>query len=370
MNFDSFLEKVREHHSLQLPFVIYRHPGEKLVKGQLQPNNIIEYINDFQEKGFVFAPFNSQKRAIVFSFASAEAISVEQESFQVNLKKRKYKEEQQEQDRYEKLINRTIDTIKASGLEKVVISRKKEIELETEPFLYFKRLLELYPDAMVYCWYHPFVGMWIGATPETLVKTEGRRLKTMALAGTQVFNNTKEVSWKEKEKEEQAIVTRAIVDGLSQITEVTNLQIGEPQTVKAGNVLHLKTNVSATYEADGLEKIIKKLHPTPAVCGLPFEMAYDYILNEENYDRSYYTGYLGELNFQHTKNRNPRRRNVENSAYQSVSKQTNLYVNLRCMQVFDNRLELYVGGGITKDSQPTSEWEETQRKAETMQQVL
>jgi isochorismate synthase len=40
------------------------------------------------------------------------------------------------------------------------------------------------------------------------------------------------------------------------------------------------------------------------------------------------------------------------------------------MQVFDNRLEVYVGGGITKDSQPKSEWEETQRKAETMQQVL
>ena len=353
MNFDSFLEKVKEHHSLQLPFVMYRHPGEKLVKGQLQPNNIIEYISDFQEKGFVFAPFNSQKRAIVFSYASAEAISVEQESFKVNLKKREYKEEQQEQDRYENLINKTIDTIKASGLEKVVISRKKEIELKTEPFLYFKRLLDLYPEAMVYCWYHPLVGMWIGATPETLVKTEGRRLKTMALAGTQVFNNTKEVSWKEKEKEEQAIVTRAIVDGLSQITEVSNLQVGEPHTIRAGNVLHLKTNVSATYEADGLK-----------------EIAYDYILTKENYDRSYYTGYLGELNFQHTKNRNPRRRNIENSAYQSVSKQTNLYVNLRCMQVSDNRLEVYVGGGITKDSQPKSEWEETQRKAETMQQVL
>jgi len=99
-------------------------------------------------------------------------------------------------------------------------------------------------------------------------------------------------------------------------------------------------------------------------------MAYDYILKEENYERSYYTGYLGELNLQYVRNRNTRKRNVENSAYQSVSTQTNLYVNLRCMQVFKNRLEIYIGGGITKESQPKAEWEETQRKAETMQKIL
>lgn len=370
MDFYAFQDHLKQHFQLQLPFVMYRQPGEDEVKAQLQPNNTLEYVNDFQEKGFVFAPFNESKKPIVFSYASAEAISCTQESLTLDLSMNLCKEERGEQERYEELVAKTIKTIRETGIDKIVVSRKKEIIKKTDAFTYFRNLLSLYPDAMVYCWYHPLVGMWIGATPETLVKTEGKRLKSMALAGTQVYHETTEVSWGEKEKEEQAMVTRAILDGLSCIKAVSNLQVGEPSTARAGNVLHLKTNITANFEPKCLGKIIKELHPTPAVCGLPYQMAYDYILNEENYDRSYYTGYLGELNMQHQKNRNPRRRNVENSAYQSVSTQTNLYVNLRCMQVFKDRLAIYVGGGITKDSIPQSEWEETQRKAETMQKVL
>jgi len=370
MRFDSFLDKIKQHYKLELPFVMYRQPKNDVVKGQLQPSTIIEYSKDFQEKGFVFAPFDASKKAIIFSYASAEAISCRQEPFDLNFEFNDHQEEEEEQLRYEKLIEKTISTIQDTGLEKVVMSRKKEVVTPTKPFLYFKKLLAAYPDAMVYCWYHPFVGMWIGASPETLVKTEGTRLKSMALAGTQVYDGTTHVIWGEKEKEEQAMVTRAIVDGLSQITEVSNLQVEEIQTIRAGNVLHLKTNISASFKPESLQKIINQLHPTPAVCGLPYKMAYDYILKEENYERSYYTGYLGELNLQYVRNRNTRKRNVENSAYQSVSTQTNLYVNLRCMQVFKNRLEIYIGGGITKESQPKAEWEETQRKAETMQKIL
>ena len=79
---------------------------------------------------------------------------------------------------------------------------------------------------------------------------------------------------------------------------------------------------------------------------------------------------MGELNIQVEKPRNPRKRNVENSAFNLIERQSNLYVNLRCMQVFKDKVSLYIGGGITKDSQPTAEWEETLRKAETLQRVL
>jgi len=370
MDFYSFQDQIKQHLQQQLPFVMYRQPHENEVKAQLQPNNTLEYVNDFQEKGFVFAPFNASKKPILFSHASAEAISCSQESVEVALATSTYLEKRGEQERYEELVQKTIKAIQQTGIDKIVVSRKKEIIKETDVFTYFKNLLSLYPEAMVYCWYHPKVGLWMGATPETLVKTEGKRLKSMALAGTQVYQDTTKVSWGEKEKEEQAMVTRAIVDGLSSIKAVSNLQVGEPSTARAGSVLHLRTNITANFELESLGKIIKELHPTPAVCGLPYELAYDYILKEENYDRSFYTGYLGELNMQHQKNRNPRRRNVENSAYLSVSTQTNLYVNLRCMQVFKDRVEIYVGGGITKDSIPQAEWEETQRKAETMQKVL
>ncbi|WP_313791385.1 chorismate-binding protein [Lacinutrix neustonica] len=112
------------------------------------------------------------------------------------------------------------------------------------------------------------------------------------------------------------------------------------------------------------------MHPTPAVCGLPKATAKQFILENENYKREFYTGFLGELNCQERTSRNTNRRNVENNAYNLVNTVSNLYVNLRCMQLSDVQASIYVGGGITKDSMPKKEWEETVNKAETMKKVL
>ena len=71
-----------------------------------------------------------------------------------------------------------------------------------------------------------------------------------------------------------------------------------------------------------------------------------------------------------TRSRNTNRRNVENNAYASVKSVSNLYVNLRCMQFKDDEALIYVGGGITKDSIAENEWEETQKKTQTMKSVL
>lgn len=98
-----------------------------------------------------------------------------------------------------------------------------------------------------------------------------------------------------------------------------------------------------------MEKLINALHPTPAVCGLPKAVAEAFILQNENYDRSYYSGYLGELN---------------------LNERTSLFVNLRCVELENNLASIYVGGGITADSIPENEWEETVSKAEVMKKVL
>jgi len=95
------------------------------------------------------------------------------------------------------------------------------------------------------------------------------------------------------------------------------------------------------------------LHPTPAVCGLPKNEAKSFILENENYDRKYYTGFLGELN----------------SDVNGINT-SSLYVNLRCMEIAKDEAIIYVGGGITKDSIPEKEWEETVRKTATMKKVL
>ena len=100
-----------------------------------------------------------------------------------------------------------------------------------------------------------------------------------------------------------------------------------------------------------IKDFVSSLHPTPAVCGLPMKAAKDFIIKNEGYNREFYTGFLGALNFENEK--------------------TELFVNLRCMQYVENKkLALYVGGGITKDSNATLEWDETENKTKTMLDVL
>jgi len=143
--------------------------------------------------------------------------------------------------------------------------------------------------------------------------------------------------------------------------------ISKPTTSIAGNVVHLKTEIGGTINTRLCDVLclIKKLHPTPAVCGLPKDDAKKFIKNYENYDREFYAGFLGEINFsedffnQEIKEIN-----------KSTKKNTDLYVNLRCMKIVEDIVSIYVGGGITIDSIPEEEWKETQYKAETLMQIL
>ena len=91
------------------------------------------------------------------------------------------------------------------------------------------------------------------------------------------------------------------------------------------------------------------MHPTPAVCGLPKQSAKDFILQNENYNRDFYTGFLGEIN---------------------ILNKTDLFVNLRCIQIVDNIAYIYIGCGITKDSIPDKEFLETVNKSITMKRVI
>jgi isochorismate synthase len=250
----------------------------------------------------------------------------------------------------------------------------------------FRRLLKKYPDAFVYLMHHPKVGTWLGATPEKLLEVERNRIKTMALAGTKKYQDTLDVAWGEKEREEQQIVTDSILDNLKEY--VSNIKTNGPSTIRAGGLLHLRTDISgeiilpsrkdamhlfsgdAMHRISTLKNIITALHPTPAVCGLPKIEAKEFILNHENYDSEFYTGFLGEINMPQEMKRSSNRRNQENQAYSSIVPKTSLFVNLRCMKISDSRAEIFVGGGITMDSDPEAEWEETQNKASTMKAVL
>lgn len=352
---NNLLAKIPEYFNRNLPFVVYRKPNKTIVSSFFMEDDSIKYVKDFKEKGFVFASFNSEEKAILFPLENALIFS---EEVQIDIKtvsKNKFLEENTSKEKHISVVEKAIKEIQNSTLQKVVISREELLKISKIDVLeIYKKLLISYKNAFVYVWFHPKVGLWFGATPETLLLASKKSFKTMSLAGTQVYKDNKTPIWKSKELEEQQLVTDFIEDQLKDIS--SNLIIDKTETVKAGNLLHLRTKVSGLLNNNAsLEKLIRALHPTPAVCGLPRTMAKDFIIQNENYNRSFYTGFLGELNLDKTNSK------LEN---------TQLFVNLRCMKIKHNLVSIFVGGGITKDSNAAKEWEETVSKTLTIKRVL
>lgn len=373
MTIESCFEALEIQYANQLPFVVYSRPINALIKCWLQEDDVLHTTDTFSESGFVFAPFDINNNSILLPETHCEHYTVEIESeLQLEVKKAQRRSNSDETDKntHIDLVLKGISEINHGALDKVVLSRFEEKELiYRDPITLFKRLYNTYKNAMVYCWYHPKVGLWVGATPELLFKIEGQKLTTISLAGTQPYSKDVDVQWTHKEIEEQQIVTDYITNQIEPYTK--NISISEVETVRAGNLLHLKTRIiSRTETSSSLISIIEALHPTPAVCGFPKQKAKDFILKNESYNREYYTGFLGELNLKQSKTRNTNRRNVENNAYAVTKKVSNFYVNLRCAKIKDSKAYIYVGGGITKDSIAENEWKETVNKTKTIGNIL
>lgn len=354
-NFFIDLERVFKS---KAPFVVFRKPDDDLVTAFVQRTQELHELNSYDEKGFVFASYNSHEKKVLFPFNECESFSasiqdtklMEINEFKTNKSKFEHIEESNNfKEKHIAIVQKAIDFIKNKNAQKIVLSRKETLELNNIKVLAtFKKMLMAYKNAFVYLWFHPEVGLWMGATPEKLLTVEKGNFKTMALAGTQKYTGTTNVVWQNKEKQEQQYVTDFMLENLK--ASIKNLEVSEPFTVQAGNLVHLRTDISGQLKSeDSLEKLVNSLHPTPAVCGLPKDVAAAFIMQNEGYVRSFYTGYLGELN---------------------IHNATNLFVNLRCMQLKNNLVSIYVGGGITADSIPENEWEETVSKTQVMKKVL
>ncbi|MGZ0014586.1 chorismate-binding protein [Yeosuana sp. AK3] len=372
MTSEDFFESIQKQYHSQLPFVAYRKPNATAIKALLQTNDVIYKVENYHEKGFVFAPFDDFETSILMPLEHSVAIetSYENEDYKTSSNMNVSCHEE-DKNNHVQLIEKGIKAIDNHHFEKVVLSRQEIVSLSHFSLMdIVVNLINKYPLAFAYCWYHPKVGLWLGATPETLMKIEGHQFSMMALAGTQDYKGTLNVVWNEKEKKEQQIVTDFITDNLKPFVE--NIHVSEVETVKAGNLVHLKTMIKANLKIDtyNLKQIVSVLHPTPAVCGLPKLPAKQFILENEGYKRTFYTGFLGELNYEKQIKPRSGHRNIENRAYSLSKKCTQLYVNLRCMQIIDQKAYVYVGGGITKASNPEREWEETVSKSKVIKSIL
>lgn len=250
---------------------------------------------------------------------------------------------------FEELVKKGMALIKEGVMSKFVPARTI-IQGLPEDFDLAKTFLNLcqeYPKAFVNFFHIPKVGSWIGATPETLICTKGKYFQTMALAGTQPAigpDPLANAGWRQKEIAEQALVSRYIVNNFKKIRLREYKEIG-PKTVQAGSLLHLRSDFEVDMEATNFPQLgsvmLKLLHPTSAVCGSPRQEAMEFLAQYETFDRSFFAGYLGPVN---------------------IEDQTTIYVNLRTAQLQGDQVILYAGAGVTEDSVPEKEWEETSLK--------
>tara|TARA_R110000868_G_scaffold396129_1_gene668214 strand:- start:1962 stop:3086 length:1125 start_codon:yes stop_codon:yes gene_type:complete len=367
-----FFNRIQKQYNNKLPFVVYKKPDSEALNALFQTNDEVYKVDTYHETGFVFAPFDATSKSVLIPLAFAEEMKILYSNVKSAATKHTgFSVNQEEKQKHIKLIEQGILSIDNQELQKVVLSRQEVVNISNVNLMsLFEKLLNTYPLAFVYCWYHPKNGLWLGATPETLMKIEGNQFSMMALAGTQEYKGCLDVIWENKEKEEQQIVTDFIIENIKPLAE--HIKISEVETVRAGNLLHLKTMVSARIKTGklNLKEIISDLHPTPAVCGFPKLKAKQFILKHEHYNREFYAGYLGELNYEKKINTRSSKRNIENRAYAVTKKCTQLYVNLRCMQIKDNKALVYVGGGITKESDSEKEWDETVSKSMVIKSIL
>ena len=250
---------------------------------------------------------------------------------------------------YEGLIQRAVDAIQRGIISKVVLSRVQGFHVPEVDWLYLMlRLIHTDQNTFRYLMVHPELGIWCGATPELLISSEENNFSSMALAGTRWLEGEEFPEWTEKEFEEHHWVVREILGALKPFADASQ---NEPHDHQAGSIQHLRTDISGSIRVPySVLDLARSLHPTPAVCGFPKKTALNFIGANEGYNRGLYTGYLGLFN--------PEQHWAE------------FYVNLRCMEFKDDRFKLFVGGGVTRDSNPNKEWIETQRKMTTMGQVI
>ena len=339
-------------------FALWRIPGEARIHLRVQTEGEPRLLYDVKELnlrgGFIIAPFCVSDRhpIVVIDKARAEVIPIQADgaspSFRPVEGERPFPvSDEWDYRRYAACFHKFLDALTSGEQEKLVLSRQKETVRPAGVSIgeAFRRAVERYIYSYVYLCHTPATGTWMGSTPEILLAGRHGAWQTVALAGTQRLDHGRvPTEWDAKNRREQQLVADYIH------AQLRTLGIGArtvgPYPARAGELSHLKTEFHFSLPDERrIGEVLDLLHPTPAVCGLPKEKAYDFILRHEGYDRAYYSGFVGLLD---------------------PEGETSLYVNLRCVHIQPSKFTFYAGGGLLASSSLDEEWRETGDKMGTM----
>ena len=254
------------------------------------------------------------------------------------------------------------------NLTKVVLARRTQTVLPSsaDPFSTLVALQERDPRAYQFCLQLPSGTAFFGSTPERLFCKTGHKVASESMAGTRPRaqpGNSKadlalalDLMLSPKEHAEFSVVQDAVQAALKDLCECGSVRLEiEKEVVKQASVQHLYSRLSGTLLPHTSEdKIISTLHPTPAVCGFPKEVARRAILDLEPFDRGFYAGPFGWIGS----------RNAEFS----VAIRSALLLGDK--EDRQTKIQLYAGVGIVKSADPAAEWDELDLKIRQYEKVL
>ena len=263
------------------------------------------------------------------------------------------------QERWSQIVNTALEHIHGGKFKKVVLARKEIIELQGKisPRTVFEYINKSssehnYTYYLQVCPNTAFISM----TPERLFELTETTIKTDALAGTRPRGKNpdedermaEELLNSEKERHEHELVVSFLKNQLEKLSVPVNPS--KLRILKLPHVQHLWTPLTGTVSSAcaNVESLLSYLHPTPAVAGWPTDEALDFIKQKEPFQRGLYASPIGVIQ--------------KNFAHFATA--------IRSALVYHNKIHLYAGSGIVKDSRGMEEWKETWSKMQNFQKLF
>ncbi len=319
-------------------FVIYQDTISKQNKIAIGEWHLFDFKKKLSKPSFVCNVFNKETY-----FLDGEISNLKEEVIIQNPKL--FNEKDISENDYKKSIEKVVKYCCENIIDKCILSRVVKSDFEiSNYFEVFVKLSKTYSDGFKYMLNHPKHGLWIGVSPETLIKGNCENgYFTHALAGSKSKN--KNLKWSEKDFQEH----KYVVDFIEKKIKENGYIIKESKIEEkiAGDIIHLNKSFNFNLDIDYLS-FVNTLHPTPAIAGIPLDKSLAIIKDLEVHNRSLYCGFLGTID----------------------SENCDLKVNLRCARFSAKEVQIFVGGGITSQSNPNDEFMETEIKSQTLLSVI
>jgi menaquinone-specific isochorismate synthase len=250
--------------------------------------------------------------------------------------------------------------VRKNQYRKAVLAARKVLTGQFKIASVLGSLRRSYPECFLFCFSVPRdeegVISFVGATPELLVSLNEDNVKSLALAGSigrgmDRSTDTENALALTRSHKDIAEHDEVIAEISNRLRSITNSVLVEPTRLRRlNNIQHLSTGITAQARVESnLLKLVEVLHPTPAVCGAPREIAWDVIGEHEEFDRGWYAAPIG---------------------WMDARGEGEFAVALRSALVEGGKAWLFAGNGIVGQSKPEIELQEVNLKFKPLSDAL